>query len=479
MTNNILRIKKVYGYSSAVELIGVLVVFLFLILYSNKFLEDERQSRLTNQFVDQAKSFSGEAVRYIEDNYRVLLQTSLSQTDNVIPYGTLDDYSTSGDLSQTNNLQTPCLYVTNGGNNTLRAYIIFGATNSNIKKLDKKTIGKIAQGIGGNAGDLVNNKGSYVISGYSENELTLSQTTINNIISQCGFISPLPSDSLIINLSKNINLFAPIVGGIDSNSTFNDADPSLKKNSGDSRLNTMQTNIYLDNVVKESNLHTEYYCDVGQLPLVDSETTCQNTANTEGIYMYADTASWVSSIMGDDGNCIATAQAHFYSITQQITCNGVNFPDASSFCPQTYNGEPQVTGSGTWSPLPGTLNNNNQCVSTANINYQSYLCSPIDDTSGTAVYAVTGYHVQDSSYYSKCGYGQYIKGSSATGSYNYSTNKCDYIIKCAPGGSQADAWTDNDGIAISNGSITHVSCGSDAVPAKQSTQTNDLGYKNC
>ena len=332
MTNNILRIKKVYGYSSAVELIGVLVVFLFLILYSNKFLEDERQSRLTNQFVDQAKSFSGEAVRYIEDNYRVLLQTSLSQTDNVIPYGTLDDYSTSGDLSQTNNLQTPCLYVTNGGNNTLRAYIIFGATNSNIKKLDKKTIGKIAQGIGGNAGDLV-----------------------NNIISQCGFISPLPSDSLIINLSKNINLFAPIVGGIDSNSTSNDADPSLKKNSGDSRLNTMQTNIYLDNVVKESNLHTEYYCDVGQLPLVDSETTCQNTANTEGIYMYADTASWVSSIMGDDGNCIATAQAHFYSITQQITCNGVNFPDASSFCPQTYNGEPQVTGSGTWSPLITTM----------------------------------------------------------------------------------------------------------------------------
>lgn len=342
MKTNILKnksaIKKVYGYSSAVELIGVLVVFTFLILYSNNFLEEERQTRFTNQLVDQSKSFSGEAIKYIEDNYRTLLQKSLIQTDNVIPYGTLGGYTTKGGFPQTNNLQTPCLYITSAGANTLRAYIIFGATNLKVKKLDKKTIGKIAQGISGSAGDLVNNNGSYVITGYSENELSLSQSTVNNIIQQCGFVSPLPSDSLVINLSKNTSLFAPIEGNIDSQTTFAESDPTLKKTAivGDNSQNTMQTNIYLDNIIKESNLHTVYYCDATKLPQGDAETICQDTANKEKIFMYVGSAKWVSSIMDDTSHsCIATAQAHFYSNTQVLRCNGVNFSKQGSFCPAT------------------------------------------------------------------------------------------------------------------------------------------------
>ena len=318
--------KYISGYSSAIELIGVLAVFAFVILFSNQFLKEELRNRRTNQLVDQGKSFSAQAIRYIEDDYRVLLQQLINQSEIVIPYSRLIAYSSKGVTNQINNLQTTCLYVTSGGANILRAYIIWGATSAKVRKLDKKTIGEIVHGLGGNAGDLINNNGIYVISGYTENELSLSQSTINNITQGCGFISPMPSDSLIINLTKNINLFAPISGRVDSQSTFNDSDPTLKKNSrGNNKLNTMQTNVYLDNVVKESDIHTVSYCDPRHLPVSDAEAICSNYASIQGIHMYAKTASWVSSIMDNTTqSCVATASAHFYNITPVLTCNGVN-----------------------------------------------------------------------------------------------------------------------------------------------------------
>ncbi len=487
MKSNILinkqTINKIYGYS-AIELMGVLIVFSSLILFGNNYLSEQRQIRITNHLVDQSKSYSQQAIKYVTDNYRDLLQQSA--TDVVIPYSSLAAYASTGNMNRTNNFHVPCLYVTRGVNNTIRAYIIFGSINRNkSRKLNKQMIGDIAHGLGGNAGNLTNNNGNYLITGYTENEVSLSPATINNIINQCGFVSPLDPDNLIINLSKNIGLLAPIIGDIDKQSTILEADPSLKKSTtlGDNKLNTMQTNIYLDNIVKESTFKSVYYCDATKLPATDANTTCLNSAIAQGINMYGGTASWVNSIMDSTSqSCIATANAHFYSTTSGYTCTGVNFPNVSSFCPAKYNGQPQAPNTGYWSPLPGTLSGAN-CTSTATMKYQNNICMPISSTSLNffrvdAKYS-NGQLVGDNGYYNKCGYGRYISGSSATGVYNYSTNKCDYTIKCGAGGNQADAWTDNSNKGIVYGSPVARSCGQSSMRAKPTSQINDLGFKNC
>ena len=451
--------RYIYGYTSAVELIGMLTVLIFLIVFANNYLKEQSNTRFNNQLIDQSKSFSSEAIKYIEDNYRSLSQVSLTKTDIVLSYATISGYGVEGVSAQSNNLQTPCLYITNGGANLIKAYIVFGATNSKIKKLDRKTIGEIAHGLGGSAGDLVNNNGIYLLTGYSENNQIFSQSTIDNIIGQCGFVSPLPSDSLIIDISKNISLFAPIKGDIDTQSTFNDADPSLKKNAGDLVLNTMQTNIYLDNIVKESTLHTEYYCDAGQLPLADAQSTCQNTANQENLTIDVGSAQWVNSIMSNDGNCVATAEAHFYSTTDSYSCSGVNFPDASSYCPQTYNDLPQVSGSGSWSPLPGSLSGS-ICVSTPTVSYQGCETVWCDGSSSYPCYYPDGTNT-----------GLYTGRPCGPGSVPgvYTNNMCLYTANC--NGTITPWWS-------TYGIIKH-SCTQGTVPAAQSTQTNDLGTKNC
>ena len=484
--NNKQTMNKIYGYS-AIELIGMLVVFSSLILFGNNYLAEQRQTRISNHLVDQSKSYSHQAIKYVADNYRDLLQQSTTTEDVVIPYSSLANYASTGNMNRNNNFHVPCLYVTRGVNNTIRAYIIFGSINRNkSRKLNKQMIGDIAHGLGGNAGDLTNNNGNYLITGYTENEVSLSPTTINNIINQCGFVSPLDPDNLIINLSKNIGLLAPIIGDIDKQSTILEADPSLKKSTtGDNKLNTMQTNIYLDNVVKESTLRSVYYCDATKLLATDANTTCLNSAIAQGINMYGGTASWINSVMDSTSqSCIATANAHFYSTTSGYTCTGVNFPNVSSFCSAKYNGQPQVPNTGYWSQLPGTLSGAS-CTSTAMIKYQNNICmSIIASTSLTNYRTIAKYSngriVGDNDgYYNKCSFGRYIRGSSATGLYNYSTNKCDYTIKCRAGGNQADAWTDNSNKGVVYGNPVTMSCGRSSMPAKPTSQINDLGFKNC
>jgi hypothetical protein len=476
---------KSLGYS-AVELIGVLLVVSFIIYVTGGYINSLHQTRQVNQLTDQANNYSHQAIKYIEDNYRNLVQQSTNQGEIVLAWTSLGSYTTTGDNVITNNSQTPCLYITSGMPNAIRAYIIFGGTTAKSKKMNQQTIGHIAQAIGGNAGDLVNNNGNYVITGYAENEYNLSAATVNNIIQGCGFISPLPKDTLIINLTKDISMFASIKGGVDTQSTSDDPDPSLKKSGGTTGTNpltTMQTNLYLDNVVKESTTHRTYYCDATQLPATDANSTCLNSASSQGISMYPGTASWISSVIDSTGqNCIATASAHFYSTTTGYSCNGVTFPSASSFCPATYNGQPQVSGSAYWTPQPGTLSGAS-CTANAVASYQNTTCLPITcNNSYNLTFIATysnGRTVGDASYYNKCSFGVYIYKSSATGVYNYSTRKCDYTIRCRAGGNPADSWTDNSGQGISGGGSTTQSCGQKSVPANPTQQTNDLGFKNC
>ena len=196
--------------------------------------------------------------------------------------------------------------------------------------------------------------------------------------------------------------------------------------------------------------------------------------------MYGGTASWANSVMDRKSqSCIAIANAHFYSVG--LGCTGVNFPSASSFCPAKYNGQPQVANTGYWSPLPGTLSGAS-CISTAMMKYQNNICMPIS-TSLNIFWVVAKYSngelVGDNGYYDKCGYGSSINGSSATGVYNYSTNKCDYTIKCGAGGNPADAWTDNSNKGVVYGNPVTMSCGQSSMVAKPTSQINDLGFKNC
>jgi hypothetical protein len=332
-TNNI-------GYT-AIELIGVLLVIIFLILVTNKYMNSINQTRFVNQLSDEAKNYSYQAIKYIEDNYRLLVQQSSANGEMILAWSSLNSYATSGNSGITNNHQTPCLYIASGMPNSIRVYIVFGNTEGQSTILNRQTIGRIAQVLGGNAGDLVNNNGNYIISGYIENEYNLSPATVNNIIQTCSFVSPLPKDTLIIDLTKNISMFASIKGEIDIATTANESDPTLKKSgttSGVNPLTTMQTNLYLDNVVKESTLNTTYYCDATQLPTADAAKLCLNTAASQSINMYSGTAAWVSSILDSSGqNCIATANAHFYITTviePYYTCTGVPppFPASQENC---------------------------------------------------------------------------------------------------------------------------------------------------
>ncbi|MBP9742315.1 MAG: hypothetical protein KBD37_03055, partial [Burkholderiales bacterium] len=265
-----------HGYS-ALELIGVLAIFSFIVLITDKFITAQRETREINQLADQSKNYSNIAIKYLEDNYRTLAQQTSDYTEVIIPFSIFSGYAPNEITTITKRYQTPCLYVTKGTNSTFIAYLIFGNTNSRAYGLEQLTVAKIAQTFGGNAGTLITQNGNATLNGGLENNFNFSSSSINNIIGGCGFRAPLPKYSLVVDLTKNINLFASIKGNLDQQSTAKEPDPSLKKygdSSGNKVLATMETNLYLDNIVKESTSKTSYYCDATQLPLSDANTVC-------------------------------------------------------------------------------------------------------------------------------------------------------------------------------------------------------------
>jgi hypothetical protein len=245
---------KQHGFT-AFELIGALVVLTFIIIITNKIMDNMLKTREYNQLADQSNNFSKVAAKYIEANYRGLVESTTTGNDLVIPYTVISDYKPNNLTEFTKSQQTPCIYITSDTNSRLmssiRAYLIFGNTKSTSGVFSQLEAASIVNIIGNYAGILVSKDGKYIFTGGIENDLNLSTTTINNIISGCGFIRPLPRYTLIIDLSKNKLLFASIKGDIDKQSSANDPelnDPSLKKSS----VTPMQTNIYLDNIYKES-----------------------------------------------------------------------------------------------------------------------------------------------------------------------------------------------------------------------------------
>ncbi len=473
----------------------------------------QRETREINQLADQANSYSQSAIKYLEDNYRSLVQQTNEYTEVILPFTIFSGYAPDEVTALTRSYQTPCLYVMKSTNNTLIAYLIFGKVNPKAKDLEQLTVAKIAQTLGENAGTLVQQNGSYILRGGVENDFNFSSASINKIVGGCGFRTLFPPYSLVIDLTKNVALFTSIKGNLDQQSTAKEPDPSLKKDGTISEkniLSTMETNLYLDNIVKESSSKTTYYCDATKLPVNDANSICLNYASNNKVSMYSGTAKWISSLLDSSSkNCIATASAHFYTATTSYTCSGVSFPDANSFCPANKNGQSLVKGSGYWSPNPGTLNGT-QCTSNA---YASYASCPtitcvITNPSkgiGTWVYTCNGVMQADwrgpvsggtiyAAMQNACknaGYQGNFNSSNPwdktyTPSYNPNSNLCAYNpqIYCGYDKNghyiQNGIWVNFNGTPSTfGGSSSKQSCGQKSVSAKTTQSTNDMGYKNC
>ncbi|MCC2624340.1 MAG: hypothetical protein K0R14_213 [Burkholderiales bacterium] len=365
----LLNIKNIKSSGfSVIELMGVLVVFAFIIISTHRIMDKMDQAKEYNQLADQSNLFSEFAIKYIQDHYRDLVGSTATGNYVILTANAIREYEPKILYPFNKMHQAPCVYVTKGLSNNIRAYIIFGRSSGirsqNLSMLD---IGTIAKAIGNNAGILTNINGNYSFTGGVDN-LTIPSAIMTSISTTCGFSMPLAQNLLIVDLTKSSALFASIKGNIDQQTLDDSPDPSLKKSTA--TLTTMQTNIYLDNIYAESSTKTIYYCDASKLPGLEADSLCQNYAASGGIYMDPGSASWVDSQKTGD-QCRATAQASFYRTVTSYDCNGANMGNAEDYCPATIDDRAKDPGSAYWNPIqpafdPGT----NTCSSEAYAYYK-------------------------------------------------------------------------------------------------------------
>ena len=274
-------IKSQRGFN-VFELMGALIVFAFIIVVINEKLNMINQVKIQDQVADQSKSYTKMITKYLTDNYRnLLIQTKT--TEVVIPFAVISGYIPTNTNTLNKYYQTPCIYLTAGSIDTINAYLIFANKDTRAKNLSRIEAGNIAKAIGGNAGVLVNTGGGvYSIYGSTVDNISISSSSRNMIIQSCG-LATFSDNSLIINLSQDKSLFGGIKGLIDQVATPTDTDPSLKKLGN---LTTMQSNLYLDNVIKESSSYQKYYCDASKLLASDANNVCVNYANASSMLMY-------------------------------------------------------------------------------------------------------------------------------------------------------------------------------------------------
>lgn len=228
---------------SVLELLGALLVTSFLIIMVNNIMLKIYQSRAYNQMADQIKQSCQIAIKYITDNYRIILQ---QQSSVIIPFNQLVSYLPTGVKVANKFTIKPCLYIFKVPDNRLQAYLLVNNTVISTKF----EIAKLAQIIGASTSTLVHVGNSYAIHGSVTNS-TIQNFDAARLVSECGFVHDLPAYSLLIDLTEDNNLFTQMQSMIDQNSTADSLDPSLKKSGS---LTTMQTNLYLDNILKDGTL---------------------------------------------------------------------------------------------------------------------------------------------------------------------------------------------------------------------------------
>ncbi|MFN7094969.1 MAG: type II secretion system protein [Burkholderiales bacterium] len=338
-----------HGFTT-IGLLAALTILAFLIIAGYKLLSQINKAKYYNQLSDQANSFSNMAIKYITDNYRDLVhQTKLG--DQIIPYAdfaAISSYSPQGGKSWLKNWQVPCLYITQGSHNSIRAYLLFGNTTAKSQALTYLDAVKVTQNLGGNAGVLISGNGGYLIHGNVANDFIFANATLKAIGTACRFSGgTVLLNSIIIDLTKDQKLFDAIQMITDTQSEDQGKDPSLKRTGNDEAV-TMQTNLYLDNVVKEASTFTRYYCDPNQLPVRDAVVLCSDFAQTKGYDFNNSSAKWINSVLDGPRNCLATARADFTEYKHGYTCTGANYGNADSFCPAYSHDEQLVAGSGVW-----------------------------------------------------------------------------------------------------------------------------------
>lgn len=489
-----LFIKNAQSGFTVFELMLSLIVFMIITLFAYKTISTINEKKVKDQVSDQSKAYTKMATQYLTDNYRSLItQTKVAEV--ILPFGSISQYIPSSANRLTSYYQAPCLYITSTNAETINAYLIFANSDVKAKHLSRIEAGEIARAIGGNAGVLVDSgNGKYTVYAATVDGLSISSSAQSKMQQICGFVA-LANNSLIINLSQDQSFFSSITGSIDQAATAKDTDPSLKKNGG---LVTMQTNLYLDNVIKESSSYQRSYCDAAKLLVSDANNVCANFANSNNWSTYLGTASWISSVLSANQlTCNATANAHFYSTTTNYSCVSVAFPPADNYCPYTISGKTKVANSAIWSPLPGTLSGS-QCLSTASAKYQlvgscptvtctegwagSMQCNNTFATNNDCYKASTDLNIFSLDKYQKTCVGGFppVCSQKYTGSYNQAANSCTYKIHCINGknGIEADI---NANVNNYTGSIDSyfTSCAQVSQNAISSQITSDLGFRNC
>lgn len=470
---------------TAFELIGVLVVLMFLIITTNKIINNIDRTREYNQLADQSKTFSYKAARYIEDNYRNRAENTITMNDQIIPYFEISSHIPEGLSAFTKAGQYPCIYITSDINNqqmsSFRAYLIFGNAKYPLKKVTSRKLNKldiqhIAYILGINSGVLVNKGNNYEFEGGIESKTIFSLATIDAITAGCQFIPLSLANSLIIDLSKDNLLFSSVKGNIDRQSTSGEDDPSLKKSDA-GLLTAMRTNLYLDNTYKEESGSTNYDCPNFSQIEENANNFCVNS--NVGLQMRSGTGVWDEIKLVDKTTCKIHARARFFATNTLYNCNGV-MGDANNFCPANNLELGTIRpNSARWSY---TELRGNKCISGAYATYQTIdcnflsSCQYIDRTDNLFNCPETFNR------FCPTWSGYWPAGIVSQAAYNprLSGTKCSVHFYCRnfkyeynPNGGASGELDAN----IKN--YTGVFCGEKQVQANISIEENDMGYISC
>lgn len=302
-------------------------MFATLIIIVHRVINNIAMHKKYNQVADQIDFYSKIGVRYISNNYIAINNNVKSNGSYVVPASMLQTagYIPLGHTATNFYRQKPCLWITkyDGVDSQLRAYLLF--TNSiQSKNLTHLDAANIADNIGGAAGFLDPDLSGMIIKGKMFNSYLINKADINLIEQNCGGI--LAANSIVVNLNAHKDFFAQLRNAANGASDDN----TLKKSYvGNIAANTMQTNLYLDNTIKEASTTKKLYCDANQMPFSDADLFCKSIGSSQG-WIYVGNPKWINYVQHDD-QCIYNAEAMFS--TRSYICDATKFSvTADSMC---------------------------------------------------------------------------------------------------------------------------------------------------
>lgn len=270
--------------------------------------------------------------------------------------------------------QSGCLYIEKDQNRcpnvggqyrnsngcVLNAYLIFGSASSN-NPLSKKDATSVLSSLGAGAGLLTyNNNQIKFASKYGERIIPIGATDGTQLQSTCNFDPGSLNPSFAIDISNSYQL--------KNNNTLNDTqnidiDNTLKTVQSNQSSLTMQSDLYLDNVVAESKINPLYKCDdFSAFNMNSANQLCLNYGATHN-YTLQGNAIITGAVLYGATQCSVSVQGNFY--TTSPVCGSV--PSAQSnaaysqcVSPSNYYGGFQL----------GPINlNGNQCSASYTANY--------------------------------------------------------------------------------------------------------------